>query len=559
MSKLYDSFEAAGINLSGAGDNDTVTIECPECSGTRKKKHTRSLRVTRSAGLWTCYHCQWSGAVRQDHHVPQRPTYNKPTITFESELPQAVTDYLVKERGIDPEVLTPDIIGFSPARKKIMFIYRRDGEIVNLRYRDRQKRYSQEENCEHILWDRDKITKNCELVIYEGELDKLTGDSVDPDRVHCSVPNGSNSFQFLTNSEKVLELPAKIILAGDMDAPGRKMVEELARRIGKDRCYKVTWPAGCNDANDTLLTHGADTVRQCLDDAQPWPIEGVHSPSEYIEEITELYRHGVKQGVDPGMGLGRKMRISPGCLSVGTAIPNHGKSTILNNIMVNIAKSAGWSFAVFSPEYASPAHHVRNLIQTWTVKPFTEGVPGRMSEDEAVIAIRNIDQHFHFILPEEAAPDIDTILSRAKQLIRQKDNVKGLVIDPWNKLEASRDRGQSETEYVAEVLNKLTYFAKQFGVHVWLIAHPKKMERGQDGSYVVPRPWDISGSAHFFSMADLCWTIFRHVHDPEADVEFHVQKVRDAGVDGELGVVRLKFDKDCGVYSEGEQKFEEMI
>jgi hypothetical protein len=42
-------------------------------------------------------------------------------------------------------------------------------------------------------------------------------------------------------------------------------------------------------------------------------------------------------------------------------------------------------------------------------------------------------------------------------------------------------------------------------------------------------------------------------------VEFHVQKVRDAGVDGELGVVRLKFDKNCGVYSEGEQKFEETL
>jgi len=558
MSKLYDSFAAAGIDLSGAGDNDTLNVACPECSGTRKKKNTRSLRVTRSAGLWTCYHCQWSGAIRQDPKERQ-PTYNRPTITFPSELPQAVTDWFVNERGIDPGVLTPDLVGYSPKRKKIMFIYRKDGEIVNLRYRDRAKNISQEENCEHILWDVGRIILGCVLVIYEGELDKLVGDSVDPGRVHCSVDNGSNSYQFLKNCEKALELPSKIILAGDMDEPGRKMVEELARRIGKDRCFKVTWPAGCNDANETLLKHNKEKVKECLDNAQPFPIEGVHSPSEYIEEITELYRHGVKQGIDPGMGLGRKMRISPGCLSIGTAIPNHGKSTVLNNIMVNIAKSAGWAFAVFSPEYATPAQHVRNLIQTWTAKPFTENTPGRMSEDEAIIAIRNIDQHFHFILPEEAAPNIDTILSRAKQLIRQKDNVKGLVIDPWNKLEASRAKGQSETEYVAEVLNKLTYFAKVYGIHVWLIAHPKKMERAQDGSYTVPRPWDISGSSHFFNQADICWTIFRHVHDPGADVEFHVQKVRDAGVDGELGVVRLKFNRDTGVYSEGEQRFEEMM
>ena len=554
MSKLYDSFEAAGIDVSGASE-DTITIPCPECSGERKKKGTKSLRVTISAGLWTCYHCQWSGGIRKG---PAPRTYNRPTITFKSELPQTVIDFF-KERGIDESVLRPEIVGYSPGRKKIMFIYRKDGEIANLRYRDRQKRYSQEENCEHVMWDMDQIKSGAETVIYEGEIDKLTGDICDPDRVHCSVDNGSNSYQFLKSSEKFLELPSKIILAGDMDEPGRKMVEELARRIGKDKCFKVDWPEDCNDANDTLLKFGKQKVKECLDAAEPWPIEGVHSPNEYIEELQDLYRNGIKQGVDPGMGLGRKMRISPGCLSIGTAIPNHGKSTLLNNIMCNIARSAGWSFAVFSPEYASPKHHVRNLIQTWTGKGFAEDSTDRMTEDEAVVAIRSIDQHFHFILPEEAQPTIDSILSRAKQLIRQKDNVRGVVIDPWNKLEASRKPHQSETEYVAETLNKLSYFAKVYGIHVWLIAHPKKMERAQDGSYVVPRPWDISGSAHFFNMADLCWTIFRHVHDDAADVEVHIQKVRDAGVDGDLGVVRLKFDKNSGVYSEGNQKFEDMI
>ena len=555
MSKLYDSFAAAGIDVSDAHE-DTVTIPCPECSDERKKKGTRSLRVTVSAGLWPCYHCQWSGAIRKG---PAPKVYNRPTITFPSDLPPTVMKYLVEERGIDPEALRPEIISYCPSRKKIMFVYRKGGEIANLRYRDRQKRYSQEENCEHVLWDLDRIKSGADLVIYEGEIDKLTGDSVDPDRVHVSVPNGSNSYQFLKSSGHALELPARILLAGDMDEPGRKMVAELARRIGKDKCYKVTWPEGCNDANDTLLKFNKEKVLECLDHAEPWPIEGVHSPEEYIEELRELYRHGIKQGVDPGMGLGRKMRISPGCLSIGTAIPNHGKSTLLNNMMCNIARSAGWAFAVFSPEYASPKHHVRHLIQIWTNKPFLEGSADRMTEDEAVIAVRNINEHFHFILPEEAAPDIDSILSRAKQLIRQKDNVRGVVIDPWNKLEASRKANQSETEYVCEVLNKLSYFAKVYGIHVWLIAHPKKMERGQDGSYVVPRPWDISGSAHFFNVADLCWTIFRHVHDPEADVEVHVQKVRDAGVDGDLGVVRLKFNRSTGVYTEGEQRFEEVI
>lgn len=34
----------------------------------------------------------------------------------------------------------------------------------------------------------------------------------------------------------------KIILATDNDKPGRELAEELARRLGKDRCWFVQWP-----------------------------------------------------------------------------------------------------------------------------------------------------------------------------------------------------------------------------------------------------------------------------------------------------------------------------
>lgn len=42
-------------------------------------------------------------------------------------------------------------------------------------------------------------------------------------------------------SWQALEDAKKIILATDSDEPGRALAEELARRLGKGRCWKLDW------------------------------------------------------------------------------------------------------------------------------------------------------------------------------------------------------------------------------------------------------------------------------------------------------------------------------
>ena len=41
----------------------------------------------------------------------------------------------------------------------------------------------------------------------------------------------------------------KIILATDNDAPGEALAEELSRRLGKERCWRVRWPQRRVDAS----------------------------------------------------------------------------------------------------------------------------------------------------------------------------------------------------------------------------------------------------------------------------------------------------------------------
>jgi twinkle protein len=77
------------------------------------------------------------------------------------------------------------------------------------------------------------------------------------------------------------------ILAGDMDEAGRRHHEEVARRLGKARCWVVTWPEGCKDAKDTLQKRGRDAVRYALEHAEPYPLEGIEVISD--EAIARQY------------------------------------------------------------------------------------------------------------------------------------------------------------------------------------------------------------------------------------------------------------------------------
>jgi twinkle protein len=87
-------------------------------------------------------------------------------------------------------------------------------------------------------------------------------------------------------------------------------------------------------------------------------------------------------------------------------------------------------------------------------------------------------------------------------------------------------------------------------VHVWIVAHPTKLQKDQKGEYPVPTPYDISGSAHWRNKADNCLAVYRRF-DPhhEPPVEVHVQKVRFREV-GKIGLAELRYEKVNGNYRE---------
>lgn len=548
------------LNISlPSGASGEVRVKCPECSHKRKPEHQRikDLAVNVEKGTFHCHHCGWSGGLATTDWRERKPIYTAPR-----PLPAVATptmwDNVVKwfaDRGIPESALAEKGITASSEycpvcdthMGTVLFPYFVGGKHVNTKHRCAKKHFRMEAGAQRVLYNQDACAESDTLVIVEGEIDALSVHVAGIPHV-VSVPDGApapnaknyaSKFTFLEAAESLIERVDKVILAVDADDPGQTLMDELARRIGPEKCSRVIWPEGIKDANDCLITYGADVLKAYIDAAQPFPVEGIYTGFDLESDMIRLYQHGEDRGVGFGVpSLDEHYTVKTGQLTVVTGIPNHGKSTVMDQLFMWLAEQHDWTFAIFSPEQQPLARHQQHLIEQHVGKAFHTGYSERMSEAEMLQANRWVADRFAFILPETTA--VDTILNLAKvQVFR--NGVKGVVIDPWNELEHSRPRHLSETEYISEALSKFRRFARHHDVHVWLIAHPTKMRATETGKEPVPGLWDISGSAHFRNKADVGLTVWRDLELNDNTVELHITKMRFRS-DGKLGNVTFAYD-----------------
>lgn len=236
-----------------------------------------------------------------------------------------------------------------------------------------------------------------------------------------------------------------------------------------------------------------------------------------------------------------------------TGIPHSGKSEWMDALMVNLAKQEEWKFFIYSPENWPLALHHAKILEKYIGKPFNPGPTPRMDEEDVQRGEDWMERKFFFGKFER--PDVLSIVSEAESVVADLTHIPqqrwktGIVIDPWNQLEHYRPSGMSETEYVSQVLSNVIDVVRRAQMHLWLIAHPAKMQRDRDGKYPIPTPRDVSGSAHFWNKADNCITIHRDQVEDTQDVEIHVQKVRFKHI-GRIGLANLKYDRVTGRYFE---------
>lgn len=530
-----------------------VRIVCPACSPQRKTKNeaTLSIKQDESGTVWQCWHCSTKGSVggKKLNAVVPIKTYTGDDVDF-----QGLT-YL-NSRGISDE--TAKLLGVMSGRKYfkksdqeldcIGFPYKRDDRVTAIKWRSLDSKEFTQDGSAQTLFLADRIEVGRDIVITEGEIDALSFWEIGVPAV--SIPSGALSegvaddaarLRWLSHHDELIRSAENIYLAVDMDGPGQTTANELARRIGKLKCWRVSFPNGYKDANETLVSGGREALIRAHGLSSRWPVEGLASPSDYLDKVQSLYRDGLPRGTSTGWGeVDEFFTLNPGSLVVVTGTPGSGKSQVIDNMLVNAMAHNNWRVAYASFENP-PELHIAKLISIYTKKPFGLGPVPRIDEDEMLTALSWINERVTFLTNEGVMPTVESLIERFEAAVR-RSGVKAVVVDPFNFIKLGQKKeGGVDTEAINEMLAQFKTFAIRAEITFFLIAHPAKpMNPGPDW---VPTGYSISGSAHFYNRADFGLTIQRRIDKSV----FHVWKCRFPW-QGSLGQADLFYDKATGAF-----------
>lgn len=271
---------------------------------------------------------------------------------------------------------------------------------------------------------------------------------------------------------------------------------------------------------------------------------------EIKRQVLELYESGgFPRGSTTGWpSVDKLYTVGLGQWTLITGTPNSGKSEWLDALLVNLAKREEWKFYIYSPENWPLALHHAKIVEKYIGKPFNPGPTQRMDFEEVESAEEWMRGKFLFGKMDR--PDIVSVVTEAANIKSLGNRWKtGVVIDPWNQLEHYRPSNMTETEYISQTLSQVIDVVREHNLHLWLVAHPAKLQKDRDGNYPVPTPRDVAGSAHFWNKADNCITVWRDLAEGSQNVDIHVQKVRWKHI-GHIGMTSLLYDKVTGRYSE---------
>jgi twinkle protein len=560
----FVTLKKKGVNLVGL---------CPFHS-----EKTPSFTVSEPKQIFKCFGCGKSGdcidfliehekktyldAIRwiaEKYAIPveesEKKVYTKPVERLEK-LGAKALNWFENERKISNNTLlrlkVSESIEYMPALESnqtvVCFNYYRDGELINIKFRGPKKSFTMAKDAELIFYNLDSIKDEKECVIVEGEIDCLT--------LHecgiynsVSVPNGATHgkqrLEYLDSCYGYFTGKEKIILATDSDFPGNNLREELARRLGKDRCYQVVYPEGCKDFNDVLVKYGKEKVREVTDAATRWPVEGIVVMDDIFPEVVDYYENGYPKGANPKIS-DFDLCFAPGEMTVVTGIPGSGKDEFVNLITTSLSKFHDWNWGYVGME-ETPQITTTKLIEKFTGKSFSfrKNEEHRVSPREFDYGVGMVDKYYHFVNVNKVEVTVSGIVNKATELV-ERFGINGLVISPWNCLEHKIQYGLSETLYVSEKLTEFITFLGKYGVHLFLLAHPRKVEKNrQTGKYNIPTLYDISGSANFYNKTHNGICVYRDFETNQVDV--YRQKVKNWW-NGSVGYSSYHFNTETRQY-----------
>lgn len=300
--------------------------------------------------------------------------------------------------------------------------------------------------------------------------------------VNAVCLSSAATWEDLSRCQKFFEAFPYIVIVAT-DAEKRKtMTHELRRRIAGMVFYVATDKAfrGCSSVAELRASHGLSGIQQILLDCVELPIYGLLNVADITQpELISVHRSGFPI-IDKRIGAFYK-----GELSVWTGRRGEGKSTLLEEIMLDaidqdcrVCAYSGelpdWKFKYWlSLQAAGPAN-----IQMTTDKQSGKVIPTVPRNIQKQIDAWLDRRLYLYDIGTAAIHDADSIM----RLFNFAHQTYGCNVFLADNLMTARVKTNRDNDYYRAQSNfvaDLVSFARRAGVHVHLVAHPRKTQTGK--------------------------------------------------------------------------------
>lgn len=457
---------------------------------------------------------------RVSHETKDRGVYKYPH--EENGDMTVVRDYLNK-RKISNDTI--DLLDISADNKgNIVFnYYDTDEELVLVKYRPARtiqkgepKTWCQRSaGTSNILWNMTHVKPSGTLLICEGEIDCASFIEAGFYQ-SVSIPLGAQNLKWIEENWDFLQGFDTIIIAGDADKAGQKMVKEACARLSFTNVKYLEYPkeyikygedneilsrVAIKDANEVLQKFGASYLFNLVLNAKETPIDFVVKMSN-VEEMNVYEMDGIEVGIKK---LDDELiKIFCGGITIVTGKASAGKTTFLNQIALS-AMDSGMPVFLFSRElvnamskdwYKTVGAGMRNMHQVEIVDKRT----GKLRKIWVVNkeAKSQMDEYYKdmlYVYRDDGSNEAECLLNTMEQLARRR-GVKCFLIDNLMTVLLPEDKEGGVNGAQTKFISDLTRFAMKYNAIVVLVAHPRKTQSGQEIGLD-----DVSGSMNIVNLA----------------------------------------------------------
>lgn len=422
----------------------------------------------------------------------QQKVFEKPkTLPNDTHEQSEVWRYMTECRRLSPDTIRAFRVG--ELRGAVIFPFYDDaGQLVMCKWRSvKEKRCGvTEKNMRPSLFGWQTVPDAARAIaICEGEFDAMA--LYEYGIAALSVPfggGGGEKQSWIEHEFDRLERFDQIFLIMDNDDEGKKAVTEIVDRLGRHRCRVVELPY--KDANECLVQKVTqDVMWTCLHRSRTMDPEELKNAADYRDAIIASFHPTESDiGIPTPWDKCKTLRFRPSEVTLIAGVNGHGKSEGVGHLTLE-AMASGQRACVASLEFKAVK---------WLHRLTRQASGVALPTDEYINKIVDWYERYLWVFDVSTTAKTDRLLEVFKYA-RQRYGIKLFVIDNLTKLDIDLDDYNRQRDFV----DKLTDFAKQHDVHVFLVAHLRK---GEDDGKPAGK-FDVKGSGAITDLVDtvLIW------------------------------------------------------